>query len=173
MASKFLDAIKFSSQRTEEGSLVSDVESNGVGEESDSTSSGRWPLLRESFSFGSGATEDPPEESFEICPALTYQQRIIGMFCCLAMGYLIGFGSFLRFKVGGDTRGLFWEAYTVLCLKRPAIQYTVCEQIKGSGGGGASCGVATYRCLRVFEEIFENVKCMLLLTIFFKMFSIN
>eukprot|EP00816_Leptocylindrus_hargravesii_P011724 CAMPEP_0196813808 /NCGR_PEP_ID=MMETSP1362-20130617/39468_1 /TAXON_ID=163516 /ORGANISM="Leptocylindrus danicus, Strain CCMP1856" /LENGTH=183 /DNA_ID=CAMNT_0042190205 /DNA_START=64 /DNA_END=612 /DNA_ORIENTATION=+ len=97
MASKFLDAIKFNSVRTEEG-ILTDVESTGVGEESVSSSSGRWPLLQESFSFGSGVSEDPPEDSFELCPALTYQQRVIGMGSCLAIGYLIGFGSFLRFK---------------------------------------------------------------------------
>jgi len=32
----------------------------------------------------------------EICPALSYKQRVIGFVVCAGVGYLLSFGSFLR-----------------------------------------------------------------------------
>ena len=45
--------------------------------------------------------QDPSavEEEFELCPSLTYQQRVLGFLTCMCLGYLIGFGGVFRFKV--------------------------------------------------------------------------
>ena len=46
----------------------------------------------------------------EVCPELTYKQRLIGFVICAACGYLLSFGSFIRF---GNVRNVLPAALFV------------------------------------------------------------
>ncbi|GMH57459.1 hypothetical protein TrST_g9639 [Triparma strigata] len=42
--------------------------------------------------------EQLEEEVCSVFPALSYTQRLTGCLCCMALGFLLSFGSFLRFS---------------------------------------------------------------------------
>ena len=52
----------------------------------------------------------------EVCPELTYKQRLIGFVICAACGYLLSFGSFIRF---GNVRNV--HSLLLRCLSNAAL----------------------------------------------------
>ena len=40
--------------------------------------------------------EELEDEVCSICPAMTYQQRIIGCVCCMLLGFFLSMGSLFR-----------------------------------------------------------------------------
>ena len=63
------------------------------------------------------ASRDSMEEVAEMCPELTYQQRMIGFCTCFLVGYLITFSSFNYFVDLIEGRPIpFVMIYTVSIL---------------------------------------------------------
>merc|ERR1711927_62879 len=69
----------------------------------------------------------------EVCPSLTWKQRLIGFAICAGCGYLVSFGSFIRIRycINGDCVG-FALGYTfggVIALCATFFLMGPCKQL--------------------------------------------
>jgi len=88
--SSFLQKIGLQSSQSDEEAAVSPSETSA------SLLGDKNPFAALTSQYTENANET--NEVNEMCPELTYQQRIMGFAVCMGMGYIIGFGGLFRFN---------------------------------------------------------------------------